>query len=131
MVTDTSTMILITAIASAIMALYGAIAGVFFNGDEDDTESVAWYIALFIPIGVAIGVNIPWLDRGAEIFYGTINPVAGLILWYAPGLSVLISCALGWTISFLFFNRKRRPSIGTRRGKAKHWWSDTTPRSPR
>src|SRR3989344_9554400 len=74
MVTDTSTMILITAIASAIMALYGAIAGVFFNGDEDDTESVAWYIALFIPIGVAIGVNIPWLDRGAEIFYGTINP---------------------------------------------------------
>jgi len=114
MITDTSTMVLVTAVTSAIMALYGAVAGIFYDGGDEDTENTVWYWVAGIPMAIAIGINFPWIDRGAEIFYGSVNPIMGFVLWYAPALSVLLSCASAWTISFLFLNRKRRrPTVGS------------------
>lgn len=130
MITDTSTMVLVTAVTSAIMALYGAVAGIFYDGGDEDTENTVWYWVAGIPMAVAIGINFPWIDRGAEIFYGSVNPIMGFVLWYAPALSVLLSCALAWTISFLFFNRKRRlPTVGSYDEKVA--WPDRPHWAPR
>lgn len=115
MITETSTIITVTVIVSVIMALYGAIAGMFYDGDQ---ENPVWYILGGVVVAVALGVNFAWNDRGGELYYQSTSRYAGFLKWFGPALAVMIASVIGWGTTYFLVNRGRR-TVGSRRAKIK------------
>ena len=92
MITDTETIIIFTAVIASITAAYGAVAGIFYDGDD---KRPLWWTLLGVVIVLAVSLHLSWTDRGAELYYRSVNPLVGLALLAGPAMVVLASSIAG------------------------------------